>query len=167
MFKGAGKHQGLRRPFSHFLHPKSWGRTAQHRKRADFDGSARKRPAGTLGGCQGALTLQSRKSGPFPALFSYVTPLMAGAFFFSVFYGGPVVVHRRFPAHALHIIFVKSAGLLPHIKHRVLPVIKIRSALEVIQIYPGKKSAISSAFSSFCSQPITLLRFTWQKKSAE
>ena len=55
---------------------------------------------------------------------------MAGAFFFSVFYGGPVVVHRRFPAHALHIIFVKSAGLPPHIKHRVLPVIQIRSALE-------------------------------------
>ncbi|WP_373221137.1 hypothetical protein, partial [Allofournierella massiliensis] len=44
-------------------------------------GSARKRPAGTLGGCQGALTLQSRKSGPFPASFSYVTPaLFPGAF---------------------------------------------------------------------------------------
>ncbi|WP_283128927.1 hypothetical protein, partial [Allofournierella massiliensis] len=36
---------------------------------------------GTLGGCQGALTLQSRKSGPFPALFSYVTPAKTGAFF--------------------------------------------------------------------------------------
>ncbi len=36
------------RPFSHFLHPKSWGRTAKHRKRPDFDGGARKRPAGTL-----------------------------------------------------------------------------------------------------------------------
>ncbi|WP_373210745.1 hypothetical protein [Allofournierella massiliensis] len=79
--KGRASHQGLRRPFSHFLHPKSWGRTVLHRKRPDFDGSARKRPAGTLGGCQGALTLQSRKSGPFPASFSYVTPaLFPGAF---------------------------------------------------------------------------------------
>ena len=78
--KGRASHQGLLRPFSHFLHPKSWGRTTLYRKRPDFDGSARKSPAGTLGGCQGALTLQSRKSGPFPALFSYVTPAKAGNF---------------------------------------------------------------------------------------
>ncbi|WP_337574581.1 hypothetical protein [Fournierella sp.] len=78
--KGRASHQGLLRPFSHFLHPKSWGRTTLYRKRSDFDGSAGKSPAGTLGGCQGALTLQSRKSGPFPALFSYVTPAKAGNF---------------------------------------------------------------------------------------
>ena len=78
--KGQASHQGLLCPFSHFLHPKSWGRTAKHRKRPDFDGSARKSLAGTLGGCQGALTLQSRKSGPFPALFSYVTPAKDRAF---------------------------------------------------------------------------------------
>ena len=33
-----------------------------------------KDPQAPFGGCQGALTLQSRKSGPFPASFSYVTP---------------------------------------------------------------------------------------------
>ncbi|HJB68117.1 MAG TPA: hypothetical protein H9770_04680, partial [Candidatus Fournierella excrementigallinarum] len=40
----------------------------------DFDGSARKSAAGTLGGCQGALTLRYRKSALFPAPFSYGTP---------------------------------------------------------------------------------------------
>ena len=75
-------HQGLRGRSSHFLHPKFWGRTAKHRKGADFDADARKNTEGTLGGCRGGLTPQPRKSGPFTASFSYATAPLAGAFLF-------------------------------------------------------------------------------------
>ena len=44
-----------------------------------------KDPQAPFGGCQGALTLQSRKSGPFPASFSYVTPALRLRLIFSVY----------------------------------------------------------------------------------
>ncbi len=50
----------------------SLGRTAPRRETSDFDGS--KSAAGTLCGCQGALTPQCRKNARFPALFSCVIP---------------------------------------------------------------------------------------------
>ena len=57
-----------------------------------------KDPQAPFGGCQGALTLQSRKSGPFPALFSYVTPAFATGIFYNLLRFGKGENQRRMSA---------------------------------------------------------------------